>query len=316
MTEEENKTEAKVKVIMKEPFHDKISWFVQNYEQEIGAFIEGKITKEEIILEDILIPEQEADKGGIEIEGRNLVKLRKEYKDRCKKIIGEWHSHNDMGAFWSGTDEEFIKIFSERKSISVYVVSSKNAGHLVRVEVRKPFFVSIDNVGYELDQTESKIGKVLQKEIKKKIKAPVRKADVSFFNIPNIPNNNQSVDFEDHIGIRRKKEKQINKQLNKMMKFFKGQNVVEIYDLSWYWSESLKDNFKTWLPRIREEAQNSFIVEFSFTNKKKAINGMRKIREYVHGLLLEEDDLRDIEDEFNHSGVGAYGYHNHNGYIN
>ncbi len=304
--EEKNKTEAKVKVIMKESFYDKINWFAQNYEQEIGAFIEGKITKEEIILEDILIPEQEADTGSIEIVGSNLVKLRKEYKDRCKKIIGEWHSHNCMGAFWSSTDETFIETFSERKNISIYVVSSKSEGHLIRVEIRKPFFISINNVGYEIDQTESKLNKVLQKEIKNKIKEPVRTKEIaSFFDIP-ISSNNNGVDFNKHINTRRKKEKQIHKQINNMVKFFNGLNAVEVYDLSWYWSESLKENFKLYFPRIKQESQNNFTVEFSFEKKGRAIEGMKKIKEYLYGLLIEDDDLKGVEDDFNYLGGNTH----------
>ena len=312
MTEEDNKTEAKVKVVMKDLFYEKINWFIQNYDMEIGAFIEGKITEDEIILSDLLIPEQEADKGGIEIEGSHLVKLRKEYKNRCKNIIGEWHSHNDMRAFWSATDEEFIKAFAERKEISVYVVSSKNDGHLVRVEVRNPFFISIDNVGYKVDQKESKIGKLLQKEIDKKIKEPTRTytstAKPSFFSIPNMPS-------------KKGKNKEINKQLNQMIKYFNNTKMVEVYNLSWYWSESLKEHFKPFFPRIKQENQEDFMMEFEFSNKSNAIKGMKEIREYLFGLLLEEDDLKNVEDEFARTGGGVYGdgysgYQGHPHYIN
>lgn len=311
MIEEDNKTEAKVKVIMKDLFYEKINWFIQNYDMEIGAFIEGKITEDAIILDDLLIPEQEADKGGIEISGSHLVKLRKEYKKRCKNIIGEWHSHNDMRAFWSATDEEFIKAFSERKEISVYVVSSKDDGHLVRVEVRNPFFISIDKVGFEVDQRESKIGKILQKEIDKKVKEPVYRTSTpttksSFFSIPNIPD------------IRKGKNKEINKQINKMMKYFNNTKIVEVYDLSWYWSESLKEHFKSFFPRIKQESQDNFMVEFEFLDKNKAIDGMKEIREYLFGLLLEEDDLKGVEEEFDRTGGGAYqdGYGGYQGHLN
>ena len=100
-----------IKVTMSQVFFDKINWFVNNYEKEISGWIEGTVDEEGFYLKDLLIPHQDVTSGSVDTEPVDLVKLRKEYKTRCQNIIGHYHSHNTMNAFWSATDETFIQEF-------------------------------------------------------------------------------------------------------------------------------------------------------------------------------------------------------------
>jgi hypothetical protein len=157
MTDDEDKATMKYKIdiIMKEKFKEKIDWISNFYDKEVNGFITGVIGDGEIILEDVLFPYQESGSGSAEVTGANLVKMRKEYKDKCKKIIGEWHSHHSMGAFWSGDDDKVIEDFAEPRETTIFIVSSKGH-HLVRLEMRKPFKLSINNLSYETEASESR----------------------------------------------------------------------------------------------------------------------------------------------------------------
>lgn len=168
MSDDDN-IKIKLDVVMKSTFKDKIDWFTNNYDKEIGGFILGSIG-EEIVMEDLLIPEQEADSATIDISGKQQILMVKEYgKEVCQRIIGEWHSHHSMSGFWSSDDEGLIKDWAEPRDISVFIVSSRKDGHRVRVEVRKPFKMSLDNLDYCVEFDEN-LEKFLLEEIEKKVK--------------------------------------------------------------------------------------------------------------------------------------------------
>jgi len=161
--------EQKFEVEIKKELIDKIEWFTNNYDKEIGAWLVGEITDEKIVIEDILIPYQEVSGVSVDTDGKALVRLRKEYGERCSKIIGHWHSHNTMGTSWSRTDEEFIEQFTEPRTIAVFIVSSKAEKHLVRLELCKPVRVSLDNLDYTIVGEDSEFDEAMQKIIDEKL---------------------------------------------------------------------------------------------------------------------------------------------------
>ena len=77
--EDKNKVEIEAKVIMGFDFKRKIDWFSSNYKSEIAGFITGRIEKDFIFCDDLLIPEQEADVGCVDISGKQQIGLIKEY---------------------------------------------------------------------------------------------------------------------------------------------------------------------------------------------------------------------------------------------
>jgi len=157
-------------IYISKELENKLDYLTKNYSQEIAGFLIGEIKDGSIILEDLLIYEQEVGGASVDCQGKSLIKLRKEYKDKCLKIIGHFHSHNTMGAFWSETDENFIKEFSEPREISVFIVGSKNSRHLVRIELKKPFKMSLNSVEYEvIEEPNKELENFLKKEIKNKV---------------------------------------------------------------------------------------------------------------------------------------------------
>jgi len=143
--------------------------YLNNLDHEIGGWITGKVTKECIILENILIPNQEVTNASVEIEPESGVKLLKEFKDKCKKILGHYHSHAGMGVFWSTTDEENMAKIMLPRDFFIFIVGS-NEKYLVRLETKKPFRMSVDNLKIRVyNEEDKKIQEKLQKIIDKRI---------------------------------------------------------------------------------------------------------------------------------------------------
>lgn len=294
--EEEQEIEFDVNIVMKETFKEKVDWFSSNYEQEIAGFIIGEISKEGIILEDLLIPEQEVGSASVKLIGKNLVKLRKEYGDKCKKIIGEWHSHNTMGCMWSYTDEEdFIKPFSEPREVTLFVVSSKGE-HLIRMEIRKPFFMSLDKLSYVVESKENdKLTKKLEREIKKKvIEEP---EEVSIIDTTG-RGTRKGYDYPLFTNFKERKRK-AKMMLTDMWKFYNGVNVLKLVGLTEEQAESLGQEFEKLKPIVVSGGIGIYdcSVAFKFKNKSEAINKMKEVRTFLIPLLIEEVEEEEEPEE-------------------
>lgn len=298
MEDEEQGIEFDVNIVMKETFKEKVDWFSSNYENEIAGFIIGEINEEGIILEDLLIPEQEVGTASISLKGKDLVKLRKEYGDKCKKIIGEWHSHNDMGCMWSYTDEEdFIKPFSEPREVTIFVVSSKGE-HLIRMEIRKPFFMSLDKLSYVVESKENdKLQKQLEREIKKKVK------EAEEVSIIDTTGRGTGRDYNYPLFTNFKERKRKAKMmLTDMWKFYNGVNVLKLVGLTEEQAESLGQEFEKLKPIVVIGGMSIYdsSVAFKFKNKNEAINKMKEIRTFLLPLLIEEVEEEEPEEEISY----------------
>lgn len=89
--EENIKYKQNFEIELTSEVNEKIKWLTNNYEKEIGAWLGGTIKNDKILIDDLLFPEQEVSHAIIDTDGKQLVKLRKEYGDRCKRIVGHWH---------------------------------------------------------------------------------------------------------------------------------------------------------------------------------------------------------------------------------
>jgi hypothetical protein len=171
-TTEEEKENNKLNIVMSRELKEKLDYLNTNYPKEVAGYITGKFDRNQIYLKDLLVPEQEVGYSCVDIFGKSTPKVRKEYGDKCKEIICKWHSHHNMGAFWSGSggDEDDITQWMGPRDAFLFMVSGKG-NHRIRLEMRKPFFLSLDNLPYEVEWNE-KIVAEMEKVIKTKLKEP------------------------------------------------------------------------------------------------------------------------------------------------
>ena len=148
---------------------DKIKWLTHNYEQEISAWLGGEVSENKILIDDLLFPTQEVSGASIDTDTKALINLRKEYKDRCLRIIGHWHSHNNMSVDWSSVDDDFIEKYMSSRDLRVFLVSSIDDGIRARLELRNPIKLSIDNLKLNVNFINSDIEKELKRVIEEKV---------------------------------------------------------------------------------------------------------------------------------------------------
>lgn len=172
MTENKETLEVEIDfcIGLTEEVSKRIDWLTNNYEKEISAWLGGEIKEGQIIIDDMMFPEQEVSGASVDTDQKNLIKLRKEYGDRCKRIIGHWHSHNTMSSFWSATDNQFIKEHMNGRELRVFLVSSTRDGIRGRVEIRKPLNISLDQVRVTKLFENKELKEELEKVIKEKVK--------------------------------------------------------------------------------------------------------------------------------------------------
>lgn len=270
------------KIVMERKFKDKIDWFSNNYQYEIGGFIIGEITKERILLQDLILPEQQVSSGNIKFEAKNLVKMRKKHGDICLKILGEWHSHNTMGAFWSKTDEDdFINPFSEGRDLSIFIVSSEGK-HLIRIELKKPINISINEIPYYVRQS-NEIETDCLKDIKENVKERTYTSSYEDFGY-----------LDKQTTIYPPSRKQFKKEINGHILF--NNNRIDLINLSWFVGNNLYDEYKQFNPYLRNERTelNNYTLSFEFKNKEQAIKYIKEIRNSLIMAFEEEEDIMGV----------------------
>lgn len=124
----------------------KLDLLSSEYETEIGGYLIGETVNGELVINDILLPDQSVSYASVNINTKDQVNLLRRYgSEKCKKIVGHWHSHAKMGCFWSAQDKFNMDNIMMYKDYFIFVVSS-NKEHLCRLCIRKPITLDFEQV--------------------------------------------------------------------------------------------------------------------------------------------------------------------------
>ena len=96
-----------MKIILPYKVKEKMRLYVESLDNEISGFGKIKFKDDNIIIEDIKIFKQKVTSGSSELEGESIAEFITEMVKKGESLENWnlwWHSHNDMGVFWSGTD--------------------------------------------------------------------------------------------------------------------------------------------------------------------------------------------------------------------
>lgn len=280
--------QTNVKLVMSKKLKEKIDYLSTEFtKSEIGGFltyseIEQKDNQVRIVLDDLLIPPQKATSGEVDVDGVGQIELRKEYGDRCLKIIGHWHSHHTMGAFFSGQDEDMMKSYSDNKQFCVFIVSSKG-NHLIRLVLKNnPFELKVDNVEYYVE-ADNTIAQEMEEEIKKKLKEPV----VTTTTTTTYKNSQSEV-------------KQVKKDIESRVRYYQHQNhKVKIERVFKYYADLIGEEFKTLNPvaSVSPQVANHYDVIVECGDKNKAKEFMVDVKAFLLKTILLEREKLEAEKE-------------------
>ncbi len=163
--------------LTKEVYH-KIKTLTQEAEGEIAGILLSEFENDgTILIDDVIVLEQEAGTGSVDIDDKALSKFMKDAiktnKEQITKMRGWWHSHANMDTFWSGTDENTIESFTKLAGLCISINTNKRNNFLVRLDIKKPH-ITIDKISHNIridDNEFDKIREWSKKEIKNKVKS-------------------------------------------------------------------------------------------------------------------------------------------------
>lgn len=295
-----NETKINIPITMSDDFHKTIRWLVNNYEKEIAGWIVGKIDKDGVYMEELLIPEQEVGGSHVDMTAGNIVKMRNEYgAAKCKRIIGEWHSHNSMSAYWSYVDEDLIKQLMNQRTACIFIVSSVKDGHRIRMDFKEPFQMTVDEMPYRVD-IDDKFKNKLEKEIEKKVTEKKYTGYSGGCEYPGYWNDGNKPFISGYSGNRGNEqttlvkekedyEKQVKQITSSMIKFDKTTNDVMIDNIYWYQGEELCNEFEALEPVFYDKGNDMYAsVSFHFNTKEKAVEFMKDVSEFLRVMVEEQ----------------------------
>jgi len=269
----EEDIEIDVKVYINKKLMNKLEIISTEFDKELGGLLLGKTTEEGILIESIIFPKQTVTGGSVDMDAKDLVEARKQFAKDWGRIIGYWHSHNTLGAFWSAGDEqEHIRLMGKERDFCVFIVSSKDK-HRVRLDVNKPFKMTLDNLPlYIISKDRDKLKDAVLKEIKQCIipeKPQVVYSNDSWKRTFNVNNNKKEVQFyfneqKHNISVINLTQEQVSKILEKDFAVIKS----------------------------KELSDNSWIVVINAAN----LNIANYVKKEINGLLKKDDAIIDYDD--------------------
>jgi hypothetical protein len=113
----------------------------------MASFEDGRL-----VITDAFLLKQTCGDSSTELDDSAIANLIREVDESGKpaeNLRFWWHSHNNMGVFWSGTDEATIKGMVESGGWSVSLVINKKYDYKLRVDIGDPA-LKIDDLRYRI----------------------------------------------------------------------------------------------------------------------------------------------------------------------
>jgi hypothetical protein len=181
-------------VFLSDLARQKMNIYVQLAEGEISGLGEVEVVnKHNFVITDIFLLKQKCTINGTLLDRLDISRFlfeRIQDGGNPATIKLWWHSHADIGVFWSADDEQTIDGFKNKWMVSV--VTNRAGNMLARVDVYEPIRVTEDNLGIRLILPENEeLRAKLDSEVKEKVtftSPPVFPgADFYFQNLPVSP---------------------------------------------------------------------------------------------------------------------------------
>ncbi len=168
----------KTKVYLSVQAYQKMKIWVQMAQGEIswlGTVSETRSKDghcEAFLIEDIRLLKQTCSGAHTALDdesvGQFLAEMAKKGEDTSK--IKAWiHSHGTLRCFWSNTDEDCISGLAN-SSYLISLVTNKDGSILARIDIFKPFHVTVNDVTVEVFYAENdQLGEFCRTEFKEKV---------------------------------------------------------------------------------------------------------------------------------------------------
>jgi len=133
----------------------KLKYYVTNSDDEVSGLGKCENINGNITITDILLFEQKVSSASTVLDEEAMAKFMNDRMvagDDISKYTVWWHSHANMGVFWSITDEVTITSLDQHSFI-ISLVTNKELEMLVRLDMNRPLEVSV-NCGISISQVD------------------------------------------------------------------------------------------------------------------------------------------------------------------
>ena len=153
----------------------KIHYYAQAADGEVSGL--GTLIKDSegrYVVNKVFLLDQESSGADTELNPEAISKLMVDMIGKNEdpaQLKFWWHSHANMGVFWSGTDDACAETLSHEFAFSLVVNKSREMK--CRLDLYNPFRITFDGIKVtELFPEDSSLKKECEKEVKEKVKAP------------------------------------------------------------------------------------------------------------------------------------------------
>ncbi len=152
----------------------KIIYYTQAADGEVSGL--GTIMKDgekRLIVDKVFLLEQESSAGDTELDSEAISKLLTDMimaKEDPGRVKFWWHSHGNMGVFWSGQDDECAEKLSKEYAFSLVV--NKDNELRCRLDLYNPFRITVDGIKVrEMTEDDEFLKKACKEEVEKKVRS-------------------------------------------------------------------------------------------------------------------------------------------------
>lgn len=156
----------------------KIQAYANNCDKEISGF--GLRPRNGVFSE--LVPLLPQVCTGVETEMPDSTMHNLAHSKYSARVNLWWHSHVDMGCFWSGQDEQAIRTLGIGIDMLYSIVVNRKNEYKARIDVFRPLRWTWDNIELHIvDGYDSKVINKIKAEIAKNVTIPQPKVEVLTF---------------------------------------------------------------------------------------------------------------------------------------
>jgi len=143
----------------------------------------GIVSQEEdrMVVRDVYILEQECSAADTELDPEAISKLMADLIRNDKdpaKLKFWWHSHVNMGVFWSGTDDSCAETLSREYAFSTVV--NKKGESKTRLDLYNPFRITVDNIKLiELSAEDEGLKEQCANDVKEKVRRATYSSNIN-----------------------------------------------------------------------------------------------------------------------------------------
>lgn len=145
------------KLIIPRDVMDKINWWIWKADLEVSGFgsLDYDAKENTYTVRDAILLKQEVGRASAEIDPVSLGKAMFRMKDEPNALKWHWHSHVNMGVFWSNDDMEIIRSLGSQGWIFASVFNRKE-------EVKSAFFTRTEVMGKAHDLFVNDVPTIIQ----------------------------------------------------------------------------------------------------------------------------------------------------------